>query len=158
MQTGALRLRVKFPAFAGRVNEPLLSTGETGKGDLIYVAYGGVRGADFHEHARDERGDAIVAEHHVRRAAFEQLLGLGHDVLHLAADLHAADVGRAHPPHQVRILAEGLLDVVEAVESGQFMIYGVNRIEEAIELLTGVRRNNASMRASSSSISNGLVR
>ena len=29
-------------------------------------------------------------------------------------------------------------DVVEAVESGQFTIYGVNRIEEAIELLTGV--------------------
>jgi lon-related putative ATP-dependent protease len=29
-------------------------------------------------------------------------------------------------------------DVVEAVEAGQFTIYGVNRIEEAIELLTGV--------------------
>ena len=29
-------------------------------------------------------------------------------------------------------------DVVAAVESGQFTIYGVNRIEEAIELLTGV--------------------
>lgn len=29
-------------------------------------------------------------------------------------------------------------DVVEAVESGQFTIYGVNTIEEAIELLTGV--------------------
>jgi len=29
-------------------------------------------------------------------------------------------------------------DVVEAVESGQFTVYAVNTLEEAIELLTGV--------------------
>jgi predicted ATP-dependent protease len=29
-------------------------------------------------------------------------------------------------------------DVVEAVEAGQFTIYGVNTIEEAVELLSGV--------------------
>ena len=36
---GPLQLAVRFPNFHGRRNEPLLSMGETGKGDLIYVTY-----------------------------------------------------------------------------------------------------------------------
>lgn len=51
VQTGALRLRLKFPAFAGRRNEPLLSTGVTGRGDLIYVIYADARHVSFgHDH------------------------------------------------------------------------------------------------------------
>ncbi len=34
---GPLRLTLKLPDFAGRSSEPLLCTGETGKGDLIYL-------------------------------------------------------------------------------------------------------------------------
>jgi hypothetical protein len=37
--TGALKLVLRWPAFAGRLNQPLLCAGETGRGDLLYVAY-----------------------------------------------------------------------------------------------------------------------
>ncbi len=36
---GPLRMTVQFPDFAGARNEPLLSSGETGRGDVIYVRY-----------------------------------------------------------------------------------------------------------------------
>jgi hypothetical protein len=34
---GALHLTLQLPAFSGRTSDPLLCTGETGKGDLIYL-------------------------------------------------------------------------------------------------------------------------
>lgn len=37
--SGMLRLTLKLPAFSGAHNEPLLCTGETGHGDLIYLRY-----------------------------------------------------------------------------------------------------------------------
>jgi hypothetical protein len=39
MLYGPVRLRLTFPAFTGPRSEPLLSTGETGHGDLVYVHY-----------------------------------------------------------------------------------------------------------------------
>lgn len=36
---GAVQLELVFPTFSGSRNEPLLSTGESGRGDLIYVRY-----------------------------------------------------------------------------------------------------------------------
>lgn len=38
-KTGKLHLLIKLPAFTRPKSEPLLSTGETGKGDLIYIRY-----------------------------------------------------------------------------------------------------------------------
>jgi len=45
--SGALRVDVTFPAFTGVRNEPILSTGVTGRGDLIYVRYVGPRQVAF---------------------------------------------------------------------------------------------------------------
>jgi hypothetical protein len=39
VQWGRLRLRLRFPPFTQRSSEPLLSSGESGKGDLIFVTY-----------------------------------------------------------------------------------------------------------------------
>ena len=38
-QTGKLHLLIRLPAFTRPRSEPLLSTGEAGKGDLIYIRY-----------------------------------------------------------------------------------------------------------------------
>jgi hypothetical protein len=38
-QYGPLRLALVLPPFAGRRSEPLVCTGETGRGDLVYVRY-----------------------------------------------------------------------------------------------------------------------
>lgn len=38
-QTGILHLLLRLPAFTGPRSEPLLSTGEPGRGDLIYIRY-----------------------------------------------------------------------------------------------------------------------
>lgn len=37
--TGALRLRLQWPAFSGPRSEPLVCSGETGRGNLVYVSY-----------------------------------------------------------------------------------------------------------------------
>jgi hypothetical protein len=39
VQWGRLRLRLRFPPFTSRASEPLLSSGESGKGDLVFVTY-----------------------------------------------------------------------------------------------------------------------
>lgn len=51
VQTGPVRLHIRFPAFSRRMSEPLLSTGETGRGDLVYVTYQDERHVTFgHDH------------------------------------------------------------------------------------------------------------
>jgi hypothetical protein len=51
VQVGPIRMRIKLPPFAGRRAEPVLSTGETGKGDLVYVTYEDARHVSFgHDH------------------------------------------------------------------------------------------------------------
>lgn len=51
VQYGPVRLELTFPAFTGRRSEPLLCTGETGRGDLIYVTYEARRRISFgHDH------------------------------------------------------------------------------------------------------------
>lgn len=40
-RAGALRLRVRFPAFRAQVGQPLIATGQAGAGDLFYVFYAG---------------------------------------------------------------------------------------------------------------------
>ncbi len=44
---GAVQLELIFPNFTASRNEPLLSAGETGRGDLIYVRYEGPRSISF---------------------------------------------------------------------------------------------------------------
>lgn len=51
VQYGPVRLELTFPAFTGRWSEPLLCTGETGRGDLIYATYESERQISFgHDH------------------------------------------------------------------------------------------------------------
>ena len=40
-RAGAVRLRVRFPAFRAQVGQPLIATGQAGAGDLFYVFYAG---------------------------------------------------------------------------------------------------------------------
>jgi len=40
-QAGAVRLRLRFPAFRAQVGQPLIATGHAGAGDLFYVFYAG---------------------------------------------------------------------------------------------------------------------
>jgi hypothetical protein len=40
-RAGAVRLRVRFPAFQAQVGQPLIATGQAGAGDLFYVFYAG---------------------------------------------------------------------------------------------------------------------
>jgi hypothetical protein len=44
---GAVQLELIFPSFTASRNEPLLSSGEAGRGDLIYVRYEGTRSISF---------------------------------------------------------------------------------------------------------------
>jgi hypothetical protein len=44
---GAVQFELLFPDFTASRNEPLLSAGETGRGDLIYVRYEGPRSISF---------------------------------------------------------------------------------------------------------------
>jgi hypothetical protein len=45
--SGRLHLELTFPPFAGVHSEPLLSTGESGRGDLVFVRYLGPRSVAF---------------------------------------------------------------------------------------------------------------
>ena len=110
VQTGPLRLRVKLPVFSGRRTEPLLSTGATGKGDLVYLTYEDVRHVTFgHDHWGVGGAHSAPVEidpdvEHVIELSCPPLLGRGapaglqvrldgHEVFTTLAAFHACEPG-----------------------------------------------------------------
>ena len=79
---GAVRLRVKFPPFKAMVGEPLVSTGRTGAGDLIYAFYLGPGRLRF---AHDSWSSGQLETGPVRfDPAEEQVIDLDFGALHPA--------------------------------------------------------------------------